>query len=169
MGCCGPSSHDSAGRKSRPLGTLFFIEFASALEAVKCAFEIQFALFGRNTLESGERKIILRIGIHLGDVMQMGEKVIGDGVNIASRIQTAARPGGICISDHVYMQVRDKLELQWQSRGELKLKNIERPMEVFDVMFAWEKEQISVTKSKAKAKSFSGLANSSGRQLLLRR
>ena len=82
--------------------------------------------------------------------------MLGDGVNIASRIQTAARPGGICISDHVYMQVRDKLEMQWQSRGELKLKNIERPMEVFDIIFPWEKEQAAPPKSRAKTKFAAG-------------
>ena len=59
------------GKEIETIGDAFFIEFASALEAVKCAFEIQFSLFGRNSLETGERKIILRIGIHLGDVMQM--------------------------------------------------------------------------------------------------
>lgn len=153
------------GKEIETIGDAFFLKFASALEAVKCAFEIQFALFGRNSLQTGERKIVLRIGIHLGDVMQMGDKVHGDGVNIASRIQTAARPGGICISDHVYMQVRDKLELEWQSRGELELKNIERPMEVFDVIFAWEKEQPAPSKSKSKAKTSSNTNSGAGKYL----
>ncbi len=133
------------GNEIETIGDAFFLEFTSALEAVRCAFEMQSGLFTRNTLEPAERKILLRIGVHLGDVVHVGEKVHGEGVNIAARIQTLAKPGGICISDQLYYQIRTKLDLQWVSRGEQHLKNIETPVEVFDVVLPWEKEAPAAT------------------------
>ena len=140
------------GKEIETIGDAFFLEFDSVQEAVHCAIEIQKTLNNRNASEPAERKIFLRIGIHVGDVVHMGEKVHGDGVNIAARIQPLARPGGICISDQVYSQVCNKLDIKWISRGEQSLKNIETPVKVFDVVFPWEKAELTAAKDAKKTK-----------------
>ena len=99
-------------------------EFTSAVEAVRCATEIQAALRTRNDQLPSERQVNFRIGVNLGDVMVQGTDLLGDGVNVAARLQGTAEPGGICISGSVYDQVLNKLSLSFKPLGELNYKNL---------------------------------------------
>ena len=90
----------------------FFVEFNSALEAVNCAVEIQKMLRQRNSKVDQEKQIILRIGLHVGDVIHIGKHVHGDGVNIAARLEPLSPPGGICLSEDVVRQIKNKIELR---------------------------------------------------------
>jgi adenylate cyclase len=112
-----------AGRLFKSVGDGFLIEFASAVQAVTCAKAIQKA----NDLG----RLPLRVGIHVGDVVVQGDDLMGDGVNVAARIEGIADPGGIAITRAVHEQVRDKLDLGFMDKGEIELKNIQRPVQVF--------------------------------------
>jgi adenylate cyclase len=114
-----------AGRLFKSVGDGFLIEFSSAVQAVNCAKAIQEA----NRL----KPLSLRIGIHVGDVVVQGNDLMGDGVNVAARIEGVAQPGGIALSRAVHEQVRDKLDLGFVDKGEIELKNIARPVQVFVV------------------------------------
>jgi adenylate cyclase len=115
------------------IGDGFLVEFASSLDAVDCAVDIQSALKEANEKRPEEEKIWLRIGIHLGDVIHMGPKIAGDAVNIASRIEPLAHPGGICVTAQVYASVLNKIQYDFQSLGTPVLKNVSTPIEVFQV------------------------------------
>jgi TolB-like protein len=119
------------GTLIKTMGDGFLIEFSSALQAVQCAIGIQAMLQGYNSSQVDERKINLRIGIHLGDVEFKDGDVFGDGVNIASRIEPLAEPGGICISEDVARQVQNKAYVDLESIGTPELKNIDESFEVF--------------------------------------
>jgi len=121
------------GREIKTIGDAFLVEFASALDAVKCAVEIQSTLKEANSNRPSERTINLRIGIHLGDVIHDGTDVGGDAVNVASRIQSLALPGGICVSAQVQASVVNKIEQRFESLGIPRLKNVEVPVEVFRI------------------------------------
>jgi TolB-like protein len=115
------------------------VEFASALEATRCAVEIQRTLSERNQVQPAQRDIRLRIGIHIGEVVHKNGKVMGDAVNIAARLEPLAPAGGICVSNAVFEQVRNKLEQTFASLGPAELKNIELPMAVHRVVMPWER------------------------------
>jgi adenylate cyclase len=131
--------HD--GREVKTMGDAFLVEFSSALDAVRCAYDIQRAAREFNLAQSEERKLELRVGIHLGDVVESQGDISGDAVNIASRIEQLAEPGGICLTRQVYDQVHNKLELQLSSLGESKLKNVDQTTEVFRVVMPWVSRQ----------------------------
>jgi adenylate cyclase len=122
------------GREIKTIGDAFLIEFESALEATQCATDIQKTLHSHNEQSTVERHVHLRIGIHLGDVLQRQSDVLGDAVNIASRIESLAEADGICISQQVYDQVRNKIDFAIEDLGPHQLKNIEYPINVYRVL-----------------------------------
>ena len=121
------------GRIFNTAGDAILAEFPSAVEAVRCATDIQAALRTRNDQLEPNRQVRFRIGINLGDVMVQGQDLMGDGVNVAARLQTAAEPGGICISGTVHDQIRNKLSLSFHSLGEMNFKNIQQPVRTFSI------------------------------------
>ena len=121
------------GRIFNTAGDAILAEFGSAVEAVRCATEIQAALRTRNDQLPPSRQVRFRIGINLGDVMVHGQDLLGDGVNVAARLQGAAEPGGICVSGSVYDQIRNKLSLSFMSLGEKTFKNIPQPVRTFSI------------------------------------
>jgi adenylate cyclase len=125
------------GREIETAGDAFFVEFNSAVEAANCAIEIQEALYQRNQTQPPPRHILLRIGLHIGDVVYMDRHVHGDGVNIAARMEPLAQPGGICISEDVARQVTNKIAYPVEKLGEEKLKNISMPMDIYRIVLPW--------------------------------
>lgn len=121
------------GRIFNTAGDAVLAEFPSAVEAVRCATEIQSALRTRNDHLAPDERMQFRIGINLGDVIVQGTDLLGDGVNVAARIQTAAEPGGVCVSGSVYDQIRNKLSLGFHAMGERTFKNISQPVRVFSI------------------------------------
>ena len=126
------AEHD--GRVVKLMGDGLLAEFPSAVEAVECAVEIQRTLGERNADLPEAKRIAYRIGINIGDIIVEGEDIYGDGVNVASRLEGLADPGGICIRRAVRNQVRDKLPLAFEDMGEVEVKNIARPLRVFRVV-----------------------------------
>src|SRR5689334_11889981 len=122
---------DFHGTEIKTIGDAFLVEFNSALEAAQCAIEIQRALIKRNSDVPHDRRIELKIGIHIGDVVHRGGDVYGDGVNIASRIQPLAGAGGICVSMDVERQIRNALEARFEKLAPTELKNISVAMDLF--------------------------------------
>src|SRR6202008_2327446 len=118
------------GSEIKTIGDAFLVEFDSALEAAQCAIEIQRTLTKRNSDIAPDRRIELKIGIHIGDVVHRGGDVYGDGVNIASRIEPLAGPGGICVSMDVERQIHNSLEARLEKLALTELKNISVPMEL---------------------------------------
>src|SRR5881398_547909 len=127
------------GTEIKTIGDAFLVEFGSALEAAQCAIEIQRTLAKRNHDVTSDRRIELKIGIHIGDVMHRGGDVYGDGVNIASRIEQLAGAGGICVSMDVERQIRNALEARFEKFGSADLKNIKLRMDLFRIILPWEK------------------------------
>jgi adenylate cyclase len=119
------------GREVKTTGDGFLVEFSSALDAVWCAVDIQSALSGVNADRPVNERILVRIGIHLGDVIHDGNDVVGDAVNVASRIESLAPPGGVCVTAQVFSSVVNKLEYEFESMGTPELKNVATPIEVF--------------------------------------
>src|SRR5436305_4248128 len=128
------------GTEIKTIGDAFLVEFNSALEAAQCAIAIQRALAHRNHDVSADRRIELKIGIHIGDVVHRGGDVYGDGVNIASRIEPLAGAGGICVLMDVECQIRNALEARLGKLAPTELKNISVPMDLFRIVLPWEKK-----------------------------
>ena len=129
---------DRAGRVFHTAGDSVIAEFASPVEAVRAAVEVQLALDKATAEVPEDRRMRLRIGVHLGDVMVDGEDLIGDGVIVAARLEGLAPPGGLCLSNTVIDQVRDRLGLDFLDLGEHRVKNIARPVQVYRVPLASE-------------------------------
>ena len=154
------AEHD--GRIVKLMGDGMLVEFASAVEAVQCAVEIQRAMAARNTDVPENKRIVFRVGINVGDVIVDGDDIHGDGVNVAARLEGLAEPGGICIRRAVRNQVRDKLPLKFEDMGEQEVKNIARPVRVFRVLLD-EVEASTVAASPRKPiRSWRGLAAAVG-------
>src|ERR1700748_2836855 len=126
------------GTEIKTIGDAFLVEFGSALEAAQCAIEIQRTLAKRNHDVNADRRIELKIGIHIGDVVHRDGDVYGDGVNIASRIEALAGAGGICVSMDVERQIRNALEARFEKFGTADLKNISLPLDLFRIVLPWE-------------------------------
>src|SRR5881392_1648533 len=121
------------GRIVKQTGDGMLVEFPSVVNAVACATEVQRGMGDRNADVPGDRRIQFRIGVNLGDVIVEGEDIFGDGVNVAARLESIAKPGGIMISGSVRDHVGDRLDLAFEDMGEQNLKNIERPIRVYSV------------------------------------
>jgi TolB-like protein len=121
------------GRIVKTTGDGVLIEFGSVVGAVQCAIALQQLAVERNAGSPADRRMEWRIGVHLGDVLIEGDDILGDGVNIAARLEGIAEPGGICISDDAFRQVRGKIEVEFADLGEQSLKNIARPLRVYSI------------------------------------
>jgi adenylate cyclase len=122
------------GRLVKRTGDGSIVEFRSVVDAVRCAIEVQNAMVERNAGVSGDRRIIFRIGIHLGDVVEESDgDLMGDGVNIAARLEGIAEPGAICLSEDAYRQVSGRLDMEVTDLGPTQLKNIARPIRAYSL------------------------------------
>ena len=126
-----PKVKEHRGRIVKTTGDGLLIEFASVVDAVRCAVEVQRGMAERNAEVPEARRIEFRIGINLGDIIRDGRDIFGDGVNIAARLEALSEPGGICVSGIVHDQVRDKLDVAFEDMGERQVKNISRPVHVW--------------------------------------
>ena len=122
------------GRVVKRTGDGSVIEFRSAVDAVRCAIELQNAMVERNAGVSPERRIEFRVGIHVGDVVEESDgDLMGDGVNVAARLESIAKPGAICLSEQAYWQVKGRLDLAVTDLGPTELKNIAQPIHVYSL------------------------------------
>ena len=128
------------GREIKTIGDAFLVEFLSALDAVRCAYDIQRAVREFNISLPDERRVHLRVGVHLGDVVESGGDISGDAVNVASRIEPLAEDGGVCVTRQVYDQTQNKFELKLASLGIKPLKNVSTPIEVYKMVMPWSLE-----------------------------
>jgi TolB-like protein/class 3 adenylate cyclase len=128
-----PKIEQHRGRVVKNTGDGFLAEFASVVDAVRCAVEVQHGMAERNAGTPPEERIEFRVGINLGDVIAEAEDIFGDGVNVAARLEALADPGGICVSRIVRDQVRDRLDYAFEDLGEQQFKNIARPVRVYRV------------------------------------
>jgi TolB-like protein/class 3 adenylate cyclase len=129
--CLDPKIAEHRGRVVKTTGDGLLVEFASVVDAVRCAVEVQQAMAERNTSVAADSRIELRIGINLGDVIVEGDDLYGDGVNIAARIEALADAGGVFLSNTVHEHVRDRLPFVFEDLGEQQVKNITRPVRVY--------------------------------------
>ena len=146
-----PLIEKNDGKIIKAIGDALLVDFNSARQSCMCAIEIQKALGERN--KTAETSFLLRIGIHLGDIWYTNNDIFGDGVNIAARIEPLASPGGILISRDVFKQVENKIEAKFNSIGRKPLKNIEKPITLYEIVTGYE------DKSKIKQDPASSLKN----------
>src|ERR1700760_1057686 len=128
-----PKIKEHRGRTVKNTGDGLLAEFASVVDAVRCAVEGQRGMIDREPMVTDERRIRFRVGINLGDVIVEEHDIFGDGVNVAARLEALAEPGGICVSRVVRDQVRDRLDYIFEDQGEQSVKNIARPVRVYQV------------------------------------
>jgi TolB-like protein/class 3 adenylate cyclase len=128
-----PTIADHHGSIIKLMGDGTLVEFTSVVDAVKCALAIQRGMAERNTEVPKERRIDLRIGVHLGDIIVEGADIYGDGVNIAARLEGLSKPGGICISQQAFDQIETKLDLTYEDLGDQRVKNIARPVHAYRI------------------------------------
>jgi len=131
-----PVFANHGGQEVKTLGDGFLVEFASTLEAVRCALEIQHVMNVRNQNHPPDRRILLRVAVNVGDVEHRDGDIFGDTVNIASRVHEVADPGGVCITQQVYDQIRNSREFQTTSLGQSRLKNVQTPVEIYKIQAA---------------------------------
>jgi TolB-like protein/class 3 adenylate cyclase/Tfp pilus assembly protein PilF len=132
------------GRIVKTTGDGILIEFPSVVDAVRCAIDVQRGMVGRNADAPTDRRIEFRVGINLGDVVVEGDDLLGDGVNVAARLQGIAEPGGVCISEDAYRQVQDKVFVGFIDMGEQRLKNIARPVRAYRIVLEHSAEAMKV-------------------------
>ena len=126
------------GREVKTIGDAFLIEFPNAVDAVRCAYDIQRAVREFNLSLAAEKRIHLRVGVHVGEIVESQGDISGDAVNVASRIQPLAEDGGVCITRQVYDFVKNKLDIPLSSLGPKSLKNVAEPVEVYKMEMPWE-------------------------------
>src|SRR5215813_12403698 len=128
-----PKIGEHHGRIVKTTGDGMLVEFGSVVDAIRCAVEIQRGMVERNADVPDEKRIEFRVGINLGDIIIDGDDILGDGVNIAARLEGIADPGNICISDDAYRHVRGKVDVPFEDAGEQFLKNIARPVRAYRI------------------------------------
>jgi class 3 adenylate cyclase len=126
-----PAIAEHRGRIVKTIGDGLLVEFASVVDAVRGALRVQQGMAILNSDTRSDRRIEFRIGINLGDVVVEGDDLLGDGVNIAARLERLAEPGAICISEDAWRQIRGKIEIAAHDMGEQRLKNISEPIRVY--------------------------------------
>lgn len=131
-----PKIEEHRGRIANTTGDGLLVEFASVIDAVRCAVDIQRGMVARNVEVAADRRIEFRIGVNVGDIIFDGGDIFGDGVNVAARLEALAEPGGICVSARVHDDVRGKLDIAFADAGEQQLKNIELPVRVYRARLA---------------------------------
>ncbi|HUK80786.1 MAG TPA: adenylate/guanylate cyclase domain-containing protein [Nitrososphaerales archaeon] len=129
------------GREVKTIGDAFLVEFPSSLDGARCAYDIQRTLRDYNVSQSEDNRIHLRVGIHVGDVVEYLGDISGDAVNIASRVEPLADDGGVSLTRQVYDQVQSKLGIELKSLGPRNLKNVNAPVEIFKMVMPWETEK----------------------------
>jgi len=132
------------GRKVKSMGDGLLIEFPNALDAVECAVELQRSVHNFNS-EAPNQPLRLRVGIHLGDVEPLGADILGDAVNIASRVEPLADPGGVCLSEPVYVQVHNKVPFPIEPLGPRKLRGVQEPIGIFRIVLPWSSDAFGRT------------------------
>ena len=137
-----PTIAANRGRIVKTTGDGMLVEFASAVDAGRCAVEVQRGMAEQNAAVSQNTRIEFRIGIHVGDIIIDENDIFGDGVNIAARLEGIAEPGGVCLSDDAYRQIRGKVEIACVDLGPQTLKNIAEPMRAWRVTLGG---QVAVT------------------------
>jgi len=128
-----PKVHEHRGRIVKTIGDGILVEFASVVDAVRCAVEVQREMTARNADVPTARRIEFRMGINVGDIIIEDGDIFGDGVNIAARLESLAAPGGICLSAAAHDQVRDRLDIAFHDLGDQQVKNIARPVRVYSI------------------------------------
>jgi adenylate cyclase len=131
------------GREVNTMGDAFLVEFPNAVDAVRCAYDIQRAIKEFNLSLAQEKRIHLRIGVHVGELVEAEGDISGDAVNVASRIEPLAEDGGVCITRQVYDLVKGKVDISMSSLGPKSLKNVAEPMEVYKISMPWEHESVA--------------------------
>ncbi len=136
------------GRVVDTAGDSVLAVFDSVVEAVECATEVQAELGARNEDLPDERRMLFRIGVNLGDVIVDGDDIYGDGVNVAARLEALAAPGGICISDVVHQIVDGKLDVRFEDLGKQEIKNIAKPVHVYQITLDGRREETNTAFSR---------------------
>ena len=148
-----PKIREHRGRIVKTTGDGLLVEFASVVDAVRCAVEVQREMIARNTDVPVERRLEFRMGINVGDIIIEDGDIFGDGVNIAARLEALAEPGGICVSAAAHEQVRDRLDISFDDLGDQQVKNITRPVRVYSIGSRTSsplgKAQMATTESRA--------------------
>jgi adenylate cyclase len=129
------------GREVKTMGDAFLVEFTSVLEGVRCAYDIQRSVREFNLTLPSEKRIHIRVGIHLGEVLVKEGDILGDAVNVASRIEPLAEDGGVCLTRQVYDHVQNKLDFQFLTIGKPTLKNVSEPIEVYKILMPWDEKK----------------------------
>jgi adenylate cyclase len=138
-----PKITEHRGRIVKTTGDGLLVEFASVVDAVRCAVEVQREMVARNAAVPAARRIEFRMGVNVGDIIIEDGDIFGDGVNIAARLEALAEPGGICISAAAHEQVRDKLDVSFEDMGEQQVKNIARPVRTHRIVIGSTAEPIT--------------------------
>src|SRR5579863_7921124 len=129
------------GREVKTIGDAFLVEFSNAVDAVRCAYDIQRTIREFNLSIASDKRIHLRIGVHVGEVVESSGDISGDAVNLASRIEPIAEDGGVCLTRQVYDHVKHKIDLPLSSLGPRSLKNVTEPTEVYKLVMPWNQDR----------------------------
>ena len=145
------------GRIVKTTGDGLLVEFGSVIDTVRCAVALQTGMAERESEMPSDRRIQYRVGINLGDIVIDGDDILGDGVNIASRLEGLAPPGGICVSAKVFAEVGNKLDIEFEDRGERSIKNIDAPIRIYSInLGVASPRRLAESKSTAAATQFGG-------------